>query len=761
MATKRQTFDVFVSNLPANVTEQSLTSLFNEVGEVCDVRIKDSKRDQPSKVAYVRYFFEVDADEAVAKRNGYRFGNNLLDVRKMSKAESNPGSSSGSIPKSVLRWSDGEYKPVRLETPPEEKPADAGGCKEALIAALGAAASERGGQISPPPSNQPSINSELQLLVCYVKDTTCFFGQRLSDVDQVSEIGKKLASFCPSATPETSLEYQKVYAARYSEDAEWYRCELVRKIDNNVSLMQYIDFGNSEEVQHGSGVVKLGDELASIPGMAIFVRLDGLQSIRREDDPVLYEKALSEVRDLMEDKVVVVQTKTTTFLKTTTFVTSCRLLQSNQNVFEEVLQRGYAKRREPLRLGTRMSPPGDDSARPSSAPDAAAGRAGMPSQGGGRRPPGHDRGHQRGPSSHEPPDRLPNNDDHPMLVGRGLLVARGLPIGPPPMPRGVPGIRPTFPGADPPIRGPLGNYGRDQQMIRNPGGMQFAGSALAVRMALEERVESLQRPGLDAADASASLRQLSEERNQLRAQLETMEARIKAMEQEVAAERAAAKPSDSFPNMEELLALLGESKLQREQFSTDGKTADAVRRAFDVLNSEKKLVAPAESKVEDAVKCYQQAQDAIKTCHDEGELPVLRAARDASCRELQEQLQTFESGVDDADTLSRVGRLRASLADLRRVYGKVLDVPRVVSLESASACPALWKLCTNIGILKMEKRLDFEKARSATDAARGRLTACLQDGLKMLDKSSAYSIPENHEVCEKRHFLRQSAWNSS
>lgn len=753
MATKRQTFDVFVSNLPANITEQSLTSLFNEVGEVCDIRIRDSKRDQASKVAYVRYFFEVDADEAVAKRNGYLFGNNLLDVRKMSKAESNPGSSSGAVQKSVLKFTDGEYKPVRQETPPEEKPANAGGGKEALLAALGAAASERGGQISPPPSIQSSNNSELQLLVCYVKDTTCFIGQRLSDVDQVSEIGKKLASFCPSATPETGLEYHKVYAARYSEDGEWYRCELVRKIDNSVSLVQYIDFGNSEEVQHGSGVVKLGGELASIPGKAVFVRLDGLQSIRREDDPVLYEKALSEVRDLMEDKVVVVQTKTTASLKATTFVTSCRLLQSNRNVFEEVLQRGYAKRvqrRDLSRFGVRMSPPGDDSACPSVAPDAA-GRAFTPSRGGGLRPPGHasgyDRGHQQGPSNHAP-DRGPDDDHRPLLVGRGLLVARGLPTGPAPMPRGAPWIRPTFPGADPPIRGPRGNYSRDQQMIRNPGEMQFAGSALAVRMALEERAESLQRPGLDAADASASFRQLSEERNQLRAQLEAMDARIKALEQEVAAERAAANSGGSFPNMAELLALLEKSKLQREQFSTDGKTADAVRRAFEVVNFEKKRVAPAESKVEDAIKCYQQAQDAIKTCHDEGKLHALRAARDAACKELQEQLQAFKSGVDDTETQSRLERLRVSLADLRRVYGKVLDVPGVVSLESASARPTLRELLTNFGILKMEKRLDFEKARWATDSARSRLTACLQDVLKMLDKSSASNIPQKLEICK-------------
>ncbi|KAH9361331.1 hypothetical protein HPB48_006893 [Haemaphysalis longicornis] len=81
-----------------------------------------------------------------------------------------------------------------------------------------------------------------------------------------------------------------VYAAQYSGDGEWYRCEVRKKLSNSTSLVEYIDYGNAEEVKHGPGLVKLAGELAKMPGKALFIRLDGLQSIRRDDDPVFYDK---------------------------------------------------------------------------------------------------------------------------------------------------------------------------------------------------------------------------------------------------------------------------------------------------------------------------------------------------------------------------------------------------------------------------------------------------------------------------------------
>ncbi|XP_077537152.1 serine/threonine-protein kinase 31-like isoform X6 [Haemaphysalis longicornis] len=732
MAKKRETFNVCVNNLPANVTEQSLTPLFTEVGEVCDVRIRSCKRDQASKVAYVRYYFEVDADEAVSKRNGYLFGNHRLDVRRMSK-------------------------PDRHETP-EEKPGDAGGGsmgappEEAPPDARGATAGERGDQVSRPPPNQPYNNPELQLLVTYVRDTTCFYGQRLSDKGQIAEIGMKLATFCPSAPPEMSPEYHTVYAAQYSGDGEWYRCEVRKKLSNSTSLVEYIDYGNAEEVKHGPGLVKLAGELAKMPGKALFIRLDGLQSIRRDDDPVFYDKALSEVQGMIEDQAVVVQTKSTASIQTATFVTSCRLLVSGRDVMEEVLQRGFAKKMQPnhsSRSGTRTPPTGEGAAHSLSVPEAA-GRLCTPNWR-GHRATTYDRGHQRGSGHAAGPDRGANPEDNAVLpfgsYGRGLLDSRCRPVMPPLGMRGVltRAMGPPVFGAAP-IRGPRANLVRDEPAPSAPGEM------LVARMALEQGAQSLLGPGPVPPEASVAYIQLRDERNRLRAQLDTMEARIKVLEHEAAVAREAAQSSGSFPNMGEILALLAESQRQREQFSTDGVNADAVEMAVWMIKERRGDQVRPSRKVEDAINRYQQAQSAIIACRDEvkeqDKLQALMDARDAACENLLQELQTFQDSPDTAGSVNGLEHLQVPLAELRRVYGDLVDVQVDVSLEADAPAPTFNDLCSFLSFLKAEKIPEYQKMRRPTDAARTRLTACLQDLLKMLDQSSGSNITIKLEICK-------------
>ncbi|KAH9371346.1 hypothetical protein HPB48_022019 [Haemaphysalis longicornis] len=95
----------------------------------------------------------------------------------------------------------------------------------------------------------------------------------------------KLATLGPSAPPVMSRECYRVNSAQYSGDGECYACEVRKKLSNSTSLLEYNTYGKAEEVKHGSGLVKLAGELAKIPGKALVVRLDGLQSLRRDYDP--------------------------------------------------------------------------------------------------------------------------------------------------------------------------------------------------------------------------------------------------------------------------------------------------------------------------------------------------------------------------------------------------------------------------------------------------------------------------------------------
>lgn len=216
--------------------------------------------------------------------------------------------------------------------------------------------------------------------------------KRLSD-----KLGMKLATFGPSALRVMTPEYYTVNAAQYSGDCECCACEVRKELSNSTSLVECITYGNAEEMEHGSGLVKLADELAKIPGKALFVRRNGLQTIRRDDDPVFYEKALSVVRGMTEDQAIKAQVKSTASIQTATFVTSSRLFQSGRDVMKEVFQRRFATKllpNHPPRSWSRTLLTGGGCAHSLSVSDATW-RLCTPNWR-GHPVPSYDRGHQPG-----------------------------------------------------------------------------------------------------------------------------------------------------------------------------------------------------------------------------------------------------------------------------------------------------------------------------------------------------------------------------
>uniref|UniRef100_A0A224YYP6 Protein containing TUDOR and RRM domain n=1 Tax=Rhipicephalus zambeziensis TaxID=60191 RepID=A0A224YYP6_9ACAR len=732
MAKKKPMFDVFVGNLPSNVTEQALAPLFTEVGEVSSIRLCNKKG---VKSAVVRYFFEPDAEAAVAKRNGFLFGNNTLDVHRMERS-TRPGQA-GVNP--------GETSESSMD--PMKKAAT-------LSAVLGAAHSKRNLHIARGVSSDvqnPSEKAEVELLISEVKDLTSFFGQQHTDVDRATELGVQLAKICPTAMLVTSPECDKIYAAKFSEDGQWYRCKIVQKIDDSKSYVQYLDYGNCEEVRHQSGLVCLTEELALIPPLAISCCFDGLQSLKRDDDPALYDKALAFVNELLRDNMVKVVTSTKISRQATNMVTSCRLLDSGVDVIEEVLSRGYAKKmqartEDATPIGGSGLRPSDDTAVPPRATfERAVKPSVMPQSPNWKNQPQvnsadsrHDRGYQIIPDFSSYPARdtnyncdrgYSNERNYQQGFGRGFHGDRSY-VPDQHRSYSAPLFRPEYPGSD----GVRNNnwfrphfYPREQAMTRNSGGQAWMMNPPELRMV---PARSMQPAAPGGSDTSvAAVKQLSDERNSLKSQLKTMEERIKALEAQIAANDALChSKNDCLSKLAHIFELLEKVKLQREQFSSDPDVKDIFEMALDIYDT-CRLIAEPNHTIDAAVARYQEAQDAIRKCNDLDQLPPLRAERDVASEELRELLQGHKaiSKAADQTNSSRVVHIKAALTELKHAYGELLEVSGGASLDIPDVPLTFDELSQSIEKLKVEVVPGFQKQREKTDAARAHLVTVLQE----------------------------------
>ncbi|XP_049514112.1 serine/threonine-protein kinase 31-like isoform X2 [Dermacentor silvarum] len=697
MAHKKPVYEVFVGNLPSNVTEATLTPLFTEVGEVSSIRLRNSHDGR--KVAYVRYFIELDADAAVAKRNGYLFGNNRLHVHRIQKStrlqqsEGNPAQTGGGSTDSKMKGM-------------------------ALSAILGSAQKVAQKKES---SNIPSApeNAGVELLICEVKDATSFFGQQPSDSDKAAELAIQLAEICPTTVPETSPELEKIYAAKFSEDQQWYRCKVLQKIDNTKSYIQYLDYGNCEEISHGPGLVSLSGELALIPPLAIFCCFDGLQSFSKDNDPALYNEALNFMKVLLRDNKVKVRTKTRISRQTTNLVTSCHLLDSGLDVIEEFRNRGYAKKMQPTK----------DAEQQISCAESSP-----------------DRGYQRIPERSTYPardrsdscDRGYSSEHNQHGFGRGFNGGRL--YGPGQSRFITPLSRPNYPGCDDIKNGVWARFSAPKpEMLHGSGGQAWMKNQPELRMVPAQSMRPAAAGGGDTS--TTAVKQLSDERNFLKSQLQTMKDRIKALEEQIAANDSLCQAkNNTLSKLPDILMLLGKVKLQREQFSTDPDVKDIVEMALNIYETCRQVAKPNHS-VDSAVTRYQAAQEAIEKCCDLGQLPPLRAERDAASEELRQQLQAHKEIAKDADQANsrKVLHIKVALTELERAFGELLAVSVDSSLDIAAVPLTFDELSQSIARLKMEKGPGFQRQRQKTDTAHVRLVTFLQELLQALRSAKAES----------------------
>jgi len=72
---------VSVTNLPENVGKKDVKNLFSKFGNIAGVSLaKDKKTEKCAGLAFVNFWREEDGARAIAKMNGYRYGDNILNV---------------------------------------------------------------------------------------------------------------------------------------------------------------------------------------------------------------------------------------------------------------------------------------------------------------------------------------------------------------------------------------------------------------------------------------------------------------------------------------------------------------------------------------------------------------------------------------------------------------------------------------------------------------------------------------------------------
>ncbi|KAK6170857.1 hypothetical protein SNE40_019152 [Patella caerulea] len=242
-----QTFDVFVGNLPEDADQKKVGKLFNKYGEIAAIIVRDSNH-PGQKLAYVKYLCEEDAKRAIEDGNKMEIGPNKLVVRR-AEPRKRPGVNMMKDNKPILQMGLSQKEPD-------------------LVSNIDTA------------SNSSKDMMEEYVTVTHAETPITVFAQT-SNEDNLKEIQNvltQLAELCPSA-PKLSgpVEYSKVYASKFFEDNQWYRCQVKQILGTDKVKIQYIDYGNSEEIDPSS-LVEIPQEITNYSPFAQKLVLHNLRS---------------------------------------------------------------------------------------------------------------------------------------------------------------------------------------------------------------------------------------------------------------------------------------------------------------------------------------------------------------------------------------------------------------------------------------------------------------------------------------------------
>lgn len=120
---------------------------------------------------------------------------------------------------------------------------------------------------------------KFEFAITYVDKDCTILGYQLENGDQsLPELMKHVQKICTgdnaASVSQDQLSFNQPCCAEFTEDHLWYRAEVVDFPSQSTVLVDYIDFGNREEIPLAS--IKLNAPFLEIPKQCLPVQLDGL-----------------------------------------------------------------------------------------------------------------------------------------------------------------------------------------------------------------------------------------------------------------------------------------------------------------------------------------------------------------------------------------------------------------------------------------------------------------------------------------------------
>ncbi|XP_026562194.1 serine/threonine-protein kinase 31 [Pseudonaja textilis] len=174
---------------------------------------------------------------------------------------------------------------------------------------------------------------------CHVEDAVTFWAQNINKSQEILKISSGLAEICPQAAPVFgNPDFNKIYGGCFSEDKCWYRCKVVKVINNEKCRVLYIDYGNSEVLRR-SEIVEISENL-QFPGVATKYKLWGLQ-ISANIDLNQFDRGRLFLNSLVFEKEMKITHKIVYRDGTIVARAECGLL----DVGEEMVKKGFVELR--------------------------------------------------------------------------------------------------------------------------------------------------------------------------------------------------------------------------------------------------------------------------------------------------------------------------------------------------------------------------------------------------------------------------------
>uniref|UniRef100_A0A8D0R123 Serine/threonine kinase 31 n=1 Tax=Sus scrofa TaxID=9823 RepID=A0A8D0R123_PIG len=154
----------------------------------------------------------------------------------------------------------------------------------------------------------------------------------------IMKIGSSLSEICPHANSVFgNLDPKKIYGGLFSEDKCWYRCKVLKVINDEKCLVRYIDYGNTE-ILNRSDIVEIPLDL-QFSSVAKKYRLWGLQ-IPSGQEVTQFDQGRTFLGSLIFEKEIKMRIKAT--YQDGTVIAQAEY--GSVDIGEEVAKKGFAEK---------------------------------------------------------------------------------------------------------------------------------------------------------------------------------------------------------------------------------------------------------------------------------------------------------------------------------------------------------------------------------------------------------------------------------